>query len=187
VLVALTSPLRCDTLPEVFPLNGCRPASTACALASVTRGSVAGRIPIYNYFATANGQSGLSVGNKKACAHFLNLRQPWGSRSEIVSANQRPRLMELLVTLLPIIFRAINLAPQIQEAIQSGTSTVKAVEDNAGNLLPLLAQIGRQMFPGIQDSLAAAAAASSMFDPSSVKWVQTRTQRASCRRSRIRC
>jgi hypothetical protein len=26
--------LRCDTLPEVFPLNGCRPASTACALAS---------------------------------------------------------------------------------------------------------------------------------------------------------
>ena len=81
--------------------------------------------------------------------------------------------MELLITLLPIIFRAINLAPQIQEAIQSGTSTVKAVEDNAGNLLPLLAQIGKQMFPGIQDSLAAAAAASSMFDPSSVKWVQT--------------
>src|SRR5262249_24342019 len=94
-------------------------------------------------------------------------------RSEIVSANQGPRLMELLITLLPIIFRAINLAPQIQEAIQSGTSTVKAVEDNAGNLLPLLAQIGKQMFPGIQDSLAAAAAASSMFDPSSVKWVQT--------------
>ena len=81
--------------------------------------------------------------------------------------------MELLVTLLPIIFRAINLAPQIQQAIQSGTSTVQAVQDNAGNLLPLLGQIGRQMFPGIQDSLAAAAAASSMFDPSSVKWVQT--------------
>ena len=81
--------------------------------------------------------------------------------------------MEMLVTLLPIIFRAINLAPQIQQAIQSGTSTQQAVEDNAGNLLPLLAQIGRQMFPGIQDGLAAAAAASSMFDPSSVKWVQT--------------
>jgi len=81
--------------------------------------------------------------------------------------------MELLITLLPIIFRAINVAPQIQQAIQTGTSTVKAVEDNAGNLLPLLAQIGKHMFPGIQDSLAPAAAASSLFDPSTVKWVQT--------------
>jgi peptidoglycan hydrolase-like protein with peptidoglycan-binding domain len=81
--------------------------------------------------------------------------------------------MDLLITLLPIIFRAINAAPQIQEAIRTGTSTVTAVEDNAGNLLPLLTQIGKQMFPGIQDSLAAAAAASSMFDASTVKWVQT--------------
>src|SRR3989454_12778305 len=44
--------LRCDTLPEVFPLNGCRPASTACALASVTRGTVAGRIPMRNFLRT---------------------------------------------------------------------------------------------------------------------------------------
>jgi peptidoglycan hydrolase-like protein with peptidoglycan-binding domain len=29
------------------------------------------------------------------------------------------------------------------------------------------------MFPGIKDSLAPAAAASTMFDPSTVKWVQT--------------
>ena len=44
--------------------------------------------------------------------------------------------MDMLITLLPIIFRAINIAPQIQQAIHTGTSTVKAVEDNAGNLLP---------------------------------------------------
>jgi murein L,D-transpeptidase YcbB/YkuD len=81
--------------------------------------------------------------------------------------------MDMLITLLPIIFRAINIAPQIQQAIHTGTSTVKAVEDNAGNLLPLLEQIGKLMFPGIKDSLAPAAAASTMFDPSTVKWVQT--------------
>jgi peptidoglycan hydrolase-like protein with peptidoglycan-binding domain len=79
----------------------------------------------------------------------------------------------LIISLLPIIFRAINAAPQIQQAIQTSTSTVAAVENNAGTLLPLLMQIGKQMFPEIQDNLAAAAAASTMFDPSTVKWVQT--------------
>jgi hypothetical protein len=33
--------------------------------------------------------------------------------------------MDMLITLLPIIFRAINIAPQIQQAIHTGTSTVK--------------------------------------------------------------
>jgi murein L,D-transpeptidase YcbB/YkuD len=80
--------------------------------------------------------------------------------------------MELLVTLLPIIFRAINVAPQIQEATRNGTPMAKAVEEHAGDLLPLLGQIGKQMFPGIQDKFAPDAAASIMFDPR-VKWLQT--------------
>ena len=37
----------------------------------------------------------------------------------------------LIISLLPIIFRAINAAPQIQQAIHSGTSTVTAVENHA--------------------------------------------------------
>jgi len=81
--------------------------------------------------------------------------------------------LELLIKLLPIIFRAINIAPQIQQAIRIGTPTVKAVEENAGDLLPLLGQIGKQMFPGIDDRFAPAAAASTMFDPIRVKWLQT--------------
>src|SRR5262245_60414320 len=82
--------------------------------------------------------------------------------------------MELLIKLLPIIFRAINVAPQIREAIRIGTPSVKAVEDNAGDiLLPLLRDIGKQLFPGIADALAPAAAASTMFDPVRVKWLQT--------------
>ena len=81
--------------------------------------------------------------------------------------------MELLITLLPIIFRAINAAPQIQQAIRMGTPIDKAVELNARDLLPLLAQIGKQMFPTIDDRLAPAAAASTMFDPIRIKWIQT--------------
>lgn len=81
--------------------------------------------------------------------------------------------MEQLIRFLPIIFRLINMAPQIQQAIRVGTPTVKAVEDNARDLLPLLGQIGKQMFPGIDDSLAPAAAATTMFDPVRVKWLQT--------------
>jgi murein L,D-transpeptidase YcbB/YkuD len=82
--------------------------------------------------------------------------------------------MELLVKLLPIIFKAINIAPRIQEAVRIGTPIVKAVEENAGNdLLPILRQIGKQMFPSIDENLAPAAAASTMFDPVRVKWLQT--------------
>lgn len=81
--------------------------------------------------------------------------------------------MELLIQLLPIIFRAIAVAPQIQQALRIGTPIVKAVEENAGDLLPLLSQIGKQMFPDIDDRFASAAAASTMFDPMRVKWAQT--------------
>jgi hypothetical protein len=81
--------------------------------------------------------------------------------------------LQLLIKLLPIIFRAINAAPQIQQAIRIGTPIDKAVEENAGDLLPLLGEIGKQMFPGIDDRFAPAAAASTMFDPIRVKWLQT--------------
>jgi len=82
--------------------------------------------------------------------------------------------MELLIKLLPIIFRAINAAPQIQQAIRTGTPMVQAVEENAPrDLLPLLGQIGKQMFPAIDEKFAPAAAATTMFDPVRVKWLQT--------------
>ena len=82
--------------------------------------------------------------------------------------------MEQLIRFLPIIFRLINVAPQIQQAIRIGTPVKKAVEDNAPrDLLPLLGQIGKQMFPTIDDSLAPVAAATTMFDPVRVKWLQT--------------
>jgi hypothetical protein len=81
--------------------------------------------------------------------------------------------MEQLIRFLPIIFRLINIAPGIQEAIRTGTPTVKAVEEHARDLLPILAQVGKQLFPEIDDKLAPAAAATAMFDPVRVKWLQT--------------
>lgn len=81
--------------------------------------------------------------------------------------------MALLIKLLPIVFRAINVAPQIQEAMRIGTPIVKAVEENAGDLLPILKEIGKQKFPDIDEKFAPAAAASTMFDPIRIKWLQT--------------
>jgi murein L,D-transpeptidase YcbB/YkuD len=81
--------------------------------------------------------------------------------------------MEQLVRFLPIIFRLINMAPQIQEAIRSGVPTVKAVEEHARDLLPLLGKVGKELFPDVEDRFAPAAAATAMFDPVRVKWLQT--------------
>jgi peptidoglycan hydrolase-like protein with peptidoglycan-binding domain len=81
--------------------------------------------------------------------------------------------MALLIKLLPIVFRAINVAPQIQEAMRIGTPILKAVEENAGDLLPLLKEIGKEKFPDIDEKFAPAAAASTMFDPIRIKWLQT--------------
>jgi hypothetical protein len=89
-------------------------------------------------------------------------------------SRKRSDVMERLIKLLPIIFRAINVAPEIREAIRSGTPSARAVEDHAGEiLLPVLREIGKKLFPGIPDALAPAAAASTMFDPTRVKWLQT--------------
>jgi murein L,D-transpeptidase YcbB/YkuD len=65
------------------------------------------------------------------------------------------------------------MAPQIQEAIRTGVPTVKAVEEHARDLLPILAQVGKQLFPEVDDKFAPAAAATAMFDPVRTKWLQT--------------
>jgi murein L,D-transpeptidase YcbB/YkuD len=50
---------------------------------------------------------------------------------------------------------------------------VKAVEEHARDLLPILAQVAEQLFPDIDDRFAPGAAATAMFDPVRVKWLQT--------------
>src|SRR5262249_17350394 len=47
-----TPPLRCDTLPEAIPMEWVPTRSRACAHASVTRGTVAGRMPMRNFLLT---------------------------------------------------------------------------------------------------------------------------------------
>jgi peptidoglycan hydrolase-like protein with peptidoglycan-binding domain len=64
--------------------------------------------------------------------------------------------MELLIQLLPLILSTMNTVPQFEQAIRDGSPAVQAV----GNLV----QLGKQMFPGIDNQFA---------DPVRVKWVQT--------------
>ena len=45
-----------------------------------------------------------------------------------------PLLISLIGELVPIMFRALNAAPKVQEAIRIGTPIVKAVDENAGDL-----------------------------------------------------
>jgi murein L,D-transpeptidase YcbB/YkuD len=76
--------------------------------------------------------------------------------------------VELLIALLPVILRTMNdpeMAPQLQHAIRNGPPTVQAIEN--------LEQLGKQLFPTIDPKFAAAAAASTIFDPVRVRWVQT--------------
>jgi hypothetical protein len=85
--------------------------------------------------------------------------------------------MELLIALLPIILRAMNvpeMALRLQQAIRNGPPTVQTI----GNL----EQLGKQLFLTIDPKFAAAAAASTMFDPVRVRWVQTAPNILSTRR-----
>jgi hypothetical protein len=54
--------------------------------------------------------------------------------------------MEMLIQLLPLVLSAMNTIPQFQQAIHNVSPTVQAI----GNL----AQLGMQMFPGIDNNLA---------------------------------
>jgi murein L,D-transpeptidase YcbB/YkuD len=75
-----------------------------------------------------------------------------------------------LIEILPIILRVVQLAPQLESALRLGQldSALKLAPD----LIPLLQQIGRAKFPGISDQLAHVAGAQSLFDMTTVKWIQ---------------
>jgi murein L,D-transpeptidase YcbB/YkuD len=75
-----------------------------------------------------------------------------------------------LLEILPIILRFVQLAPQLQAALQLGQldSALKLAPD----LAVVLKQLGKLQFPGIADQLAHVAGAQALFDMTTVKWVQ---------------
>jgi murein L,D-transpeptidase YcbB/YkuD len=75
-----------------------------------------------------------------------------------------------LIEILPIVLRFVQLAPQLQAALQLGQ--LDSVLKLAPDLLPLLKQVGKAQFPDIADQLAHLAGAQTLFDMTTVKWIQ---------------
>jgi murein L,D-transpeptidase YcbB/YkuD len=75
-----------------------------------------------------------------------------------------------LIEILPIILRFVQLAPQLQAALQLGQ--LDAALKVAPDLAVLLKQIGRAQFPDISEQLAHLAGAQTLFDMTTVKWIQ---------------
>ena len=77
-----------------------------------------------------------------------------------------------IIALLPIIFRLIDLMPKIQQALATRQSVPELVASLAPDLLPILQQVGAQLFPDLTlDNRAQAGALA--FDPVRVRWIQT--------------
>jgi peptidoglycan hydrolase-like protein with peptidoglycan-binding domain len=77
-----------------------------------------------------------------------------------------------LIEALPIIPRVVQLAPQIQQALRLGQPALDASLATAPDLMPLLQEIGKSLFPGIANQLSHVAGAQALFDPTGVKWIQ---------------
>lgn len=76
-----------------------------------------------------------------------------------------------IIALLPIIFRLIELLPRLQATLAEKQSVPELVTKLAPDLLPILQQIGGQLFPGL--SLASQASVGALaFDPDRVRWIQ---------------
>lgn len=81
-----------------------------------------------------------------------------------------------IIGYLPSILSFIQLIPQIKSAWDSSTTnTMGAVQNVIQNtqLVPLLEQIGAQLFPNLAPTIHAAAAAVVMAHPDATSWLQS--------------
>lgn len=76
-----------------------------------------------------------------------------------------------IIAFLPIIFRLIELLPKLQATLAQKQSVPELVAKLAPDLLPILQQIGGQLFPGLTGAASAQAGALA-FDPERVRWIQ---------------
>lgn len=71
-----------------------------------------------------------------------------------------------------LIIQLINVIPKIQEAIRQGGNVLTIIQNLAPDLMPILQQIGAQLFPTVDSSKSAQAAIESIFDVDGTMWVQ---------------
>lgn len=74
--------------------------------------------------------------------------------------------------LLPLLFKFIQFAPQIQAAIGGGLPVVSAIANVSPDLIPLLEQIGKSVFPKLSSANAQTAAANMIFNVELTKALQ---------------
>jgi len=75
-------------------------------------------------------------------------------------------------SLFPLLFKFIQFAPQIQAAIKVGIPILTAVTNASPDLIPLLEQIGKSVFPQLSGANAQAAAAAMVFNVELTKSLQ---------------
>lgn len=67
--------------------------------------------------------------------------------------------MDQFFKFLPLILQIMDLIPKIQEALRAKTSVASLLQKLGPEVLPILQQLGKNMFPELSDALAIEAGA----------------------------
>lgn len=78
-----------------------------------------------------------------------------------------------ILKLLPILMRVLQLLPQIQEAMRSGTSVLTLLQKFAPDLIGVVQGVGGVLFPNLPQSAQVEVGALTSFDQVQVRWIQT--------------
>lgn len=78
-----------------------------------------------------------------------------------------------LLTLLPIIFKLLDVFPKIKAALATGGNVVELIKNLLPELLPVLQQLGTGFFPTVTDPVKSVQAAIDVLaDKDGTMWVQ---------------
>lgn len=75
--------------------------------------------------------------------------------------------------LLPLLMRILQLLPQIQEAMRSGTSVLALLQKFAPDLISIVQGVGGALFPNLPAQAQVEVGALTAFDQVQVRWIQT--------------
>lgn len=77
-----------------------------------------------------------------------------------------------ILKLLPLLMRILQLLPQIQEAMRSGTSVLALLQKFAPDLIGLVQGVGGVLFPTLTANQQVEVGALTAFDQVQVRWIQ---------------
>lgn len=77
------------------------------------------------------------------------------------------------IKLLPLLMRVLQLLPQIQEAMRSGTSVLALLQKFSPDLISVVQGVGGILFPTLSAQAQVEVGALTAFDQVQVRWIQT--------------